>query len=119
MPRRTLSTTEKNRLREEALRPCSVLGYDYDSLAVHLISRESYRIAESLLRRAIWLNPFEPRFKEHLACCLSRQKKFTEAKELAETLLKKYPGNRAAREILFLCGARKGDGASDGKNRGL
>jgi tetratricopeptide (TPR) repeat protein len=118
MPRRTLSTAKKNRLREEALRPCSILGYEYDSVAVHLISRESYRIAESLLRRCVWLNPFEPRFKEHLACCLSQQKKFAEAKELAQTLLKQNPGNRAAREILLLCGARKGDKVSGGGDAG-
>jgi Flp pilus assembly protein TadD len=112
MPRRKLSTTDKKRLREEALRPCSILGYEQDSLAVYLISRESFRIAESLLRRAAWLNPFEPKFKEHLACCLSQQKKFAEAQELAQALLKKNPRNRVAREILLLCGARKSDEAA-------
>jgi predicted Zn-dependent protease len=112
MSKRTLSTADKNRLREEALRPCSILGYDHDSVAAHLMSRESYRIAESMLRRAVWLNPFEPIFKEHLACCLIERKKFSEAQKFAQTLLKQNPGNRTAREILSLCGARKGDEAS-------
>jgi Flp pilus assembly protein TadD len=103
MVKRKLDTAEKKRLREEALRPCSILGYDHDSLAIHLISRESYRIAEVLLRRAIWLNPFEPRFKEHLACCFSQQKKFAEAHTWASALLRQSPQNCIAVKILSLC----------------
>ena len=65
--------------REDALRPCRFLGYDRDALAVYLLSREAYEIAEIQFRRAIWLNPFEPRFKGHLAWCLHKQGRHAEA----------------------------------------
>jgi tetratricopeptide (TPR) repeat protein len=73
---RKLSPEER---RENALRPCPYLGYDRDSLGVYLLSREAYEIAESQFRRAIWLNPFEPRFKAHLAWCLYKQGRQCEA----------------------------------------
>jgi len=50
-------------------------------LGVHLAACQAYDLAEAQLRRAIWLNPFEPRFKEHLACCLYKQERYREAKE--------------------------------------
>jgi hypothetical protein len=65
--------------REEALRPSRFLGFDRDALGMYLVSVESYKIAASQFRRAVWLNPFEPRFRVHLAWCLSRQRRFTEA----------------------------------------
>ena len=65
--------------REDALRPCPYLGYDRDALAMHLLERGAHSIAESQFRRAIWLNPFEPRFKVHLAWCLCREKRYAEA----------------------------------------
>jgi len=68
------------RRREEALRPCPLLGYDWDALGMHLAAREAYPQAEAMLRRAIWLNPFEPRFKIHLAWCLCRTKQYAEAR---------------------------------------
>lgn len=67
--------------REELLRPNPNLGYDRDRLALHLIEREAYSLAEGELRRAIWLNPFEPAFRLHLAFCLYRQKRYGEARE--------------------------------------
>lgn len=67
--------------REELLRPSRNLGYDHARIALHLIERETYAIAEAELRRAIWLNPYEPAFKLHLAFCLYRQKRFEEARE--------------------------------------
>lgn len=71
-PRKTKKLTREER-RENALRPCAVLGYDRDALAVYLIERGAYPVAEALLRRAVWLNPYEPWFKAHLALCLYRQ----------------------------------------------
>ena len=68
--------------REELLRPSPNLGYDRVRIALHLIEREAYAIAEAELRRAIWLNPYEPAFKLHLAFCLYREKRFEEAKEM-------------------------------------
>ncbi len=72
---------DKAERREEALRPSRCLGYDRDALGVHLAACQAYDLAEAQLRRAIWLNPFEPRFKEHLACCLYKQERYREAKE--------------------------------------
>ncbi|MGB7582547.1 MAG: hypothetical protein WBL85_08890 [Sedimentisphaerales bacterium] len=70
---------DKNERREDALRPSRYLGYDHDSLGMHLVSREAYKIAVHCFRRAIWLNPFEPVFKKHLALCLYKLERNTEA----------------------------------------
>ena len=63
------------------MRPWPTLGYDWDEIAMHLVSREAFAVAEAQLRRAVWLNPFEPRFKVHLAWCLLRQKRYSEARK--------------------------------------
>ncbi len=73
--------------KEDALRPCTGLGYDRDSLALHFIEKEMFALAETQLRRAVWLNPFEPEFKVHLAWCLYRRDKFSEALEWARKAL--------------------------------
>jgi len=70
---------DDNDRREEALRPCRYLGYDRDALAKYLLGRGAYEIAESQFRRAIWLNPFEQRFKTHLAWCLYKQGRHADA----------------------------------------
>jgi len=70
MPKKPVDTRDRDERREDALRPCRYLGYDRDSLAMYLLERGASDIAEPQLRRAIWLNPFEPRFKTHLAWCL-------------------------------------------------
>ena len=70
-------TTEER--REDALRPCPYLGYDRDRLAMHLLGRGALEIAETQFRRAIWLNPFEPSFKAHLAWCLYKQGRHDDA----------------------------------------
>jgi thioredoxin-like negative regulator of GroEL len=46
---------------------------------MHLVERGAYKIAETQLRRAIWLNPFEARFKTHLAWCLYKQGRHADA----------------------------------------
>ncbi len=76
----------RHEARENALRPCCVLGYDRDSLGMHLLAREVYRLAEIQFRRAVWLNPGEPRFGFHLALCLRKQGKHREALELVRGL---------------------------------
>ena len=70
---------DENDRREEALRPCGVLGYDRETLALHLLECGAFQIAEKQMRRAVWLNPFEPRFKIHLAWCLYRQGRYADA----------------------------------------
>jgi hypothetical protein len=79
-----IDTPERDRRREELLRPWPTLGYEHDQIAMHLISREAFKVAEAELRRAVWLNPYEARFKVHLAWCLCREKRFTEAREWIE-----------------------------------
>ena len=74
-----LSNIELNEHREEVLHPSPYLGYDYDRLGVHMMEIEAFNVAENQFRRAIWLNPFEPQFKVHLACCLYRLKRYTDA----------------------------------------
>ncbi len=76
---------DRDERREDALRPCPYLGYDRDRLAMHLLERGACEIAETQFRRVVWLNPFEPRFKTHLAWCLYRQGRHSDAlKCLAE-----------------------------------
>ncbi|MCX7045035.1 MAG: hypothetical protein NTX50_06075 [Candidatus Sumerlaeota bacterium] len=94
----TISKT-REQLREEALRPCALLGYDYDRIAQYLISRQAYAVAEDALRHAIWLNPYEALFKEHLALCLLEQKQYGEALALAAEAAKNGP-NRKSAEVL-------------------
>jgi len=70
------------------MRPWPTLGYDWDTLAMHLVTREAFEVAESQLRRAVWLNPYEPRFKVHLAWCLCRQKRYSDARKWIEQIPK-------------------------------
>jgi Flp pilus assembly protein TadD len=80
MIRRHAPTLDQNERRENALRPSIHLGYDRDTLGMHLMSREAYWIAETQFRRAVWLNPYEPEFKNHLAWCLYKRGRFAEAR---------------------------------------
>lgn len=76
---------------EERLRPCKYLGYDRDRLGVALLRREMYEAAESQFRRAIYLNPYEAAFKQHLAWCLYKRGKFEEALEIIMEALAQNP----------------------------
>ena len=68
-------------LREELLRPDCHLGYNHDQLGLYMLSLDVLDLAESELRRAVWLNPFEPGFQVHLAWCLYRRKHYDEARK--------------------------------------
>lgn len=61
------------------MRPSRFLGYDRDSLGTYALSREMFGVAESQFRRAVYLNPYEPRFKQHLAWSLHKQGRDAEA----------------------------------------
>ena len=87
--------------REDALRPCAGLGYDRDMLALHMIEKEMFALAESQLRRAIWLNPFEADFKLHLGWCLYQQNKLAEAREWAKQALEEK-NEQNSRDLLDL-----------------
>jgi len=99
-PSKTKKPSREER-RENALRPCAFLGYDRDKLAVYLIERGAYALAEAQLRRAVWLNPFEPAFKVHLAWCLYRQERYAEAQDWA-TQAQAQKDEPQVREILEL-----------------
>jgi thioredoxin-like negative regulator of GroEL len=64
------STTSKKERFENIMRPNRHLGYDYFKVGIHICNKGAYKIAEVLFKRAVWLNPFEPKFKIHLARCL-------------------------------------------------
>jgi len=85
--------------REDALGPNPFLGYDRESLAMHLMSRGAYEIAETQFRRAIVVNPFEARFKWRLAWCLYRQKQYAEAREWIEKALEEVPGDTESLQV--------------------
>jgi tetratricopeptide (TPR) repeat protein len=98
MPRKKDHRSREERV-EEILRPAPYLGYDRDALARHLVALGAYRIAESQFRRAIWLNPFEPAFKQHLALCLHAQKRYAEAEAWITEALQEQPGNKESLRI--------------------
>jgi Tfp pilus assembly protein PilF len=87
---------------EDILRPNKYLGYDYDNIGICTFNERAFGIAEAEFRRAIWLNPFEPKFKVHLAWCLYAMKKFKEARDLILESLKQDSRNKKALELLKL-----------------
>jgi len=82
------------------MRPWPSLGYDRDRIAMHMLSVEAFGVAESELRRAVWLNPFEWRFKFHLAWCLFREKKYEEARDWAKRTLEERPSESECLDLL-------------------
>jgi len=99
MSRKNTRRPDTNEVREDLLRPSNRLGYDRDSIGMHLLACEAFEAAEVLFRRAIWLNPFEPAFKQHLAWCLFRQKRYREALSWVEEALAQDPGSAPCRRM--------------------
>jgi len=97
--RRALSPRQLEQ-REERMRPSRFIGYEHDALGVHLVRIGSFDLAESELRRAVWLNPFERRFAKHLAWCLYRKGEYAEAREWALRALTESGGDDECRELL-------------------
>ena len=88
--------------RENVLRPSRYLGYDRDEVGVHLLERGAYPQAEAFFRRAVWLNPYEPDFKIHLAGSLYRQAQYKEALEWVRQAVEQAPNNPNAKNLLNL-----------------
>ena len=109
MPRKPRPKIDREERRENALRPCRYLGYNWDDLGLYFIDREALRTAEAQFRRAVWLNPYEPEFKLHLAGCLFQQKRNEEAREWAVQAIEMVPDRQDARELLRLIDWRIGD----------
>jgi tetratricopeptide (TPR) repeat protein len=93
---------DQNERRENALRPSRYLGYDRDALGMYLLSRGAYKIAETQFRRAVWLNPFEPAFKEHLTLCLYKLGRDIEAYDWATKVLSLYPDSLENKHLIEL-----------------
>jgi Flp pilus assembly protein TadD len=99
MPRKR-DTRDRNERVEDILRPAPYLGHDRDMLARHLMACGAFRIAESQFRRAVWLNPFEAKFKQHLALCLHAEEQYAEARDWITKSLEQEPDNAESRRIL-------------------
>jgi len=97
---------DREERRENALRPSRYLGYNWDDLGVYFIERGAFRIAEMQLRRAVWLNPFEPEFKIHLAGCLFRLEQYAEAREWIIQAIKATPQREDVKNLLRLIESR-------------
>ena len=97
---------DHQKIREDILRPHPRLGYDRDQLALYLMSRHVFEIAETEFRRAIWLNPYEPAFKVHLTECLFHMSRYTEARELIVKALEENPDNTDCRKLLGMIDER-------------
>jgi Flp pilus assembly protein TadD len=72
---------------------------------MYLVERGAYPIAESELRRAIWLNPYEPAFMANLAWCLHKQGRGDAARECLQQATEQGPKNLQVRHIAALMGA--------------
>jgi tetratricopeptide (TPR) repeat protein len=106
---------DRDERRENVLRPCRYLGYDRDEIAVHLMGREAFSIAESQFRRAVWLNPYEPTFKEHLAWCLFQQHRYAEALPAIDEAISQQPDAPRFKELKRLIETRINENASAAK----
>jgi tetratricopeptide (TPR) repeat protein len=91
---------DREERRENALRPSSYLGYNRDTLGLYFNDRGAPQLAKSQFRRAIWLNPYEPDFKVHLAECLFHRKEYLEAAQWAREALAQKPDHHGAKLLL-------------------
>ena len=99
---RHAQTPEQIKKREDRMRPSKVLGYDHESLGMYLITIGSLDLAERALRRAVWLNPYEPRFMKNLALCLVKKGALQEARDWISRALEAKPEDGENREILAM-----------------
>jgi tetratricopeptide (TPR) repeat protein len=90
---------DREERRENILRPSPYLGYNWDELGLYFNDRDAEHLAEPQFRRAVWLNPYEPEFKIHLAECLYRRKQYVEAAQWIEEALKQKPDHLGAHNL--------------------
>jgi tetratricopeptide (TPR) repeat protein len=81
---------------EERLHPGRFLGYDRDHIGIALLQREMFVLAVSQFRRAVYLNPYEADFKQHLAWGLFKLGRYSEALETITAALQQKPDDRGA-----------------------
>jgi len=113
-------TAQRNQRLEDAWRPSRLLGYNHNALAMHLTECDAFTIAESELRRAVWLNPYEAAFMANLAWCLHRQGRSEEAQQCLEQALEQDASNVQVRRISVLMESspNKGNGSNDNRKDG-
>jgi tetratricopeptide (TPR) repeat protein len=104
--RRQKKPIDREERRENAMRPSKYLGYNWDELGLYFINREAYGLAEAQFRRAVWLNPFEPEFKLHLAGCLFREGNLDEAHRWIDQVIEAAPDRSDAQHLLELISRR-------------
>lgn len=112
--RRRALTPQQIAEREEQMRPSRFIGYDHDTIAMHLIAIGSFELAESELRRAVWLNPFESRFLKHLAWCLYRQGEYEEARGWVSRALEMNGKDDEIRKLLSMIKEKVTTGGNEG-----
>jgi len=101
MGRKTIVVSpQQDELREEQMRPSRVLGYDRDSIGLYALQRGMLEVAESQFSRAVYLNPYEARFKQHLAWALYKLERYAEAKRCIVEALGQSPDDADSRFIL-------------------
>jgi tetratricopeptide (TPR) repeat protein len=81
---------------EERLHPGKFLGYDRDHIGIALLQREMFELAVSQFRRAVYLNPYEADFKQHLAWALLKLGRYGEALEKVTAALQQKPDDTGA-----------------------
>uniref|UniRef100_A0A7C3E7D7 Tetratricopeptide repeat protein n=1 Tax=Gracilinema caldarium TaxID=215591 RepID=A0A7C3E7D7_9SPIR len=84
---------------EDRLRPSRYLGYDRDHLGVALLRREMFEAAASQFKRAVYLNPYESAFKQHLAWCLYKMNRLSDALTEIDAALQQKPADPDSRII--------------------
>ena len=116
---RTGDSAAQARRREDLLRPWPTLGYDRDRLALHMMHVDALPVAESELRRAVWLNPFEWLFRFHLASCLFREKKYAEARDLMQDVIQEHSEESRCRELMRSIECALAEGRNGNGNKGV
>jgi tetratricopeptide (TPR) repeat protein len=101
MRRKITVSPRPEELREEQMRPSRFLGYDRNSIGLWALHREMFEVAESQFRRAAYLNPYEYRFKQHLAWALYKLGRLEEAKRCIEEAISQNPHDEDSMHILL------------------
>ena len=110
MRKAKITSPSINEQNEERMRPSRFLGYNRDVLGMHALQKDMLEVAESQFRRATYLNPYEPRFKQHLAWALYKQGKWLEARRSILEALDQQPNDEDNRHILAKVEEKIGNG---------
>jgi Flp pilus assembly protein TadD len=110
MRKARVTSPQRNDQEEEQMRPSRFLGYNRDTLGMHALQNEMFEVAESQFRRAAYLNPYEFRFKQHLAWALYKQGKFSDARQFIMLAIDQAPRDKDNRQLLMKVEEKIGNG---------